>query len=340
MNIKRHLLVKLIYFKTRAFYLKLSWLVLFCLVLFSSKAFSQQTIIVIDSENGKVENYAWVELLRNGYQPITKGLEWKPNYLTNLKDGIEIQPGDSLFFALYNPQYLPIWEEIDINSPDTLTVYLRPDSGHPGQNVNVFNGDYNFSNSEEFYPRVITSWENVPEKDQKYILDYLKNYVGEELFEKLNIFKVYSMYSDQITASGRTEKYFPNEFIYNIILSFEYPSLDIEWYSTSMEVSSSGRKYKAPKLPNSEFLKLINQSSLPILSKSQILEKLAEGPRFDLNTTKIEFTFSERADVFIWKSLETRIGTRGLTFITETHFDAVSGIILAKFFDRLDIIYD
>ncbi|MHA7128281.1 hypothetical protein [Algoriphagus namhaensis] len=326
-------------FLTINLHLKLKWCILFLIGLISVESFSQQTIIVIDKETEKVQNYAWVELLLNGYQPVTKGLEWKSNYLTNLREGIEIRPEDSLFFAVFNSVYMPVWEKIDVTSPDTLTIYLEPHPDFPEYNDSFINDD-TFPFPGSFYPRVITSLEDIPEQDRETIWRKLRKYVGEELFKELKIIRAYSMHSDQMRASGISHRVPPNELVYHVVISFDYPSLGIENYFTSMQITSSGWFHKRPKLPDFDFLRVIDQSAIPVFSKNQILKKLSEGPRFDPKITQIKFEFSDRAGVFIWKSKESRIGPYGITFVTETHFDAFSGIVLAKFFDRLNIIYD
>lgn len=302
---------------------------------------AQRTIIVLDDATGKEQNYAWVELLRNGYEPITEEWGgWKSDYLNNLREGVVISDSDSLFFALYNSQYMPVWEKIDVNSTDTLFIHLVKNPVIPLSEFGVVPETCRFLRLKNFNPRVIPTLKDVPEEHQKIILEYLQHYVGEELASLVKIFRIYSMYSNQLNEVNYTNSYQPNELIYDVCFYYTDNSLGIDWYSTSMEISTTGKVYKFPGLPYRLFLGSLEQSAIPVLSKDQILEIVAQKPRFDPKNTTINFTFSQRAGVFIWKVKESRIGRNGLTFVTETHYDAVSGEILSTFFDRLDIISD
>ena len=311
------------------------------LLLFPVFLFGQSYFKFIDKESGKEVSGYDAEIILNGY------LNYAP--LQSAKNGVHFIKGtfrdiipsekNRFFLSIDKQEYFPVWVEIDLASKDTLLVELEMDPNYQGEQKELFHNWGGTPIMREYYPKPFRRWEEIPLEASEKIKNVLLMKVGDQPFSKIYISTAHIFETDRLKELGIPNNYAPHTTSYRICFSFSDPENGIAQYTTEGVFLDNGAVVVAPKFPQNQMWESDEKKTWKLKSLAEIKKKIIEEFGESFAEIKPRFEFYPRGNAFSWVfSKEIGKTSRGETKSQEVYLDAISGEILAVFYDRSMII--
>lgn len=299
--------------------------------------FGQSYFKFIDKESGQEISGYDAEIVLNGYINYAH-LESAKNGVHFIKGTyIDIKPSDKnrFFLSIDKREYFPAWVEIDLASKDTLSVEIEMDPNFQGEQKGLFHNWGGNPILREYYPKPFRKWEEIPLEASEKIKDVLLMKVGDQAFSKIHISTAHIFETDRLKELGVPNNYAPHTTSFRICFSFSDPENGIAQYTTESVFLDNGAVVVAPKFPQHLMWESDEKKTWALKSQAEINQKLIEEFGESFAGIQPRFEFYPRGNAFSWVfSKEIGKTPKGKTKSQEVYLDAISGEILAVFYDR------
>lgn len=298
--------------------------------------FGQSHFKFLDKESGQEISGYDTEIILNGY------LNYAP--LENGKNGVHFIRGtyrdvptsaqNKFFLSIDKREYFPFWKEVDLSRKDTLTLELERDPNFHDQEKGLFHSWGGTPTMREYYPKPFRKWEEIPQQVGEKIKAELIRRIGDQAFSKIYISTAHVFETDRLNELRISNSYAPHTTSYRICFSFSDPDSGIAQYTTESVFLDNGTVVVAPKFPHYWMWESEEKKSWKLKSHSEIKQRILEEYGESFAETQPRFEFYPRSNTFSWVySKEIANPRNGETQIQEVYLDAISGDLLAVFYD-------
>lgn len=316
-------------------------LILFLFIL-SFTAQAQSYFRLFDKESGVTLKHYDAEIIQDGYINFSSLVAKDSEVFTIAPPYSQDQIAGKhhYFLSIEKRDYFPLWIEIDYFSKDTLDVFLERDPNFKEEQKGLF---FNWGGTpmmRSYYPKPFRKWEDLPVEIAQKIKESLVGRIGEKAFEKLYISTAHQFDTDLMNRLGVKNSYPPGTKSYRICLSFSDPEKGIAQYTSESVYLDNGVQVVAPKFPQFMMWESDEKKTWNLKNQDEIKKKLIEefGDSFD--AAQPRFEFYPRGNTFSWVfSKEIDKTPKGETKRQEVYIDAISGEVLAVFYDRGMVVY-
>ena len=186
-----------------------------------------------------------------------------------------------------------------------------------------------------YYPKPFRKWEDMPVEIAQKIKESVVGRIGEKAFEKLYISTAHQFDTDLMNRLGVKNSYPPGTQSYRICLSFSDPEKGISQYTSESVYLDNGVQVVAPRFPQVMMWESDEKKEWTLKSQAEIKQKLYEEFGESFSEAEPRFEFYPRGNTFSWVfSKEIGKTPEGGTKRQEVYLDAISGEVLAVFFDQ------
>jgi len=163
--------------------------------------------------------------------------------------------------------------------------------------------------------------------------------VGEEAFSKIYISTAHIFETDRLNELGIPNNYAPHTTSYRICFSFNDVTNGIAQYTTESVFLENGAVVVAPKFPQFWMWESEEKKSWKLKSQTEIVKKLISEFGDSFNDIQPRFEYYPRGNSFSWVYAKEMGKTPdGETKSQEIYLDAISGDIMAVFYDKKLVI--
>jgi predicted small secreted protein len=317
--------------------------ILFSSLLFISPLFlfGQSHFKFIDKEsNLEISGYD-ADVLLNGYLNYAS-LESGKNgvhFIRGTYRDVSPSAENKFFLSIDKRDYFPFWQEVDLNRTDTLIVLLERDPNFQDQEEGLFHTWGGTPIMREYYPKPFRKWEEIPQHVGEKIKAELIRRVGNQAFDKIYISTAHIFETKRLNELKIPNNYAPNTTSYRICFSFSDRENGIAQYTTESVFLDNGAVVVAPKFPQFMMWESEEKKSWTLKNQAEVRQKLIK--EFGESFTQIQprFEFYPRGNTFSWVfSNEIGKTSTGEIQSQEVYLDAISGEILAVFYDKKLVI--
>lgn len=187
----------------------------------------------------------------------------------------------------------------------------------------------------KYYPKPFRKWDAIPVEVSRKIKEELLRRVGEQAFSKIYISTAHIFETDRLNELGIPNNYAPHTTSYRICFSFSDRENGIAQYTTESVFLDNGAVVVAPKLPQFWMWESTEKKAWELKNQAEIRQRLIEEFGDSFAEIQSRFEFYPRGNTFSWVfSKEVGKTPQGETKSQEVYLDAISGDILAIFFDK------
>lgn len=291
--------------------MKLRFLLLFILI--SHYSFSQAALKFINATSGEPICGFYSNLYKNGNSfAYCGGTNEEGIVLVKVRD---LDSTATYQISVSNIKYEPVWKEIDLRKNDTLLIPIHANDYYIGGSDNLISqGCYSLS-FINYYPRVPTSLNDLPENIAEKVTEYLMNRVGKENYSDFNLI------GGQIIEIDVFKRRYPNEnpkTAYYLCFSYRNLASGISMYSSKIELNEQGEVLKDLEFPKTA-------EKVELISLSEIRSSAQKDGYYKQDTTQIAMSYFSKSNRLVWKFINT-VFYKDYTSLTQNIFyDAHNG---------------
>ncbi|RIW15058.1 hypothetical protein D0X99_11455 [Algoriphagus lacus] len=310
-------------------------------IVFPVILFGQSHFKFIDKESGQEISGYDAEIILNGYlnyAPVESGKNGV-HFIRGTYRDVPPSSQNKFFLSIDKREYFPVWQEVDLSRTDTLTVKLELDPNFHDQEKGLFHSWGGTPTMREYYPKPFRKWEEIPQQVREKIKEELISRVGDQAFSKIYISTAHIFETDRLNELRVPNNYAPHTTSYRICFSFSDRENGIAQYTTESVFLDNGAVVVAPKFPQFMLWESDEKKAWKLKSQSEIRQTLIKefGESFAEIMPRLEFY--PRGNTFSWVfSKEIGKTSKGEIQSQEVYLDAISGEILAVFYDKKLVI--
>ena len=255
-------------------------------------SFAQKKARFIDAETNQPVSGIYANIYKNENSFSNCGCSNKNGYYSLRVREIDTTANYQL--SLNYPKYKPVWEEIDLNKPDTLIIHLKKDEYYIEQSDSLYSKGCSSILFMRYYPREPRSFNELPKSIAERVKQYIEKRVG---FKMSNNFE---LVDGQIINLEKYYELSPNsscKAAYYLCFSYRNLNAGISMYTSKIELDEDGNILKDLEFP------LIINDSVPIqlISFNRIKEIAFEQKFYNPGKSEIEMGYNSQKNILVWK---------------------------------------